>query len=100
MKSPQEIVMKALLQGQKIRFPGQMYDIAYLEFEHGKMLVFCYCEEQDMYVPCNLTFDGFVDICNTLSRNELFIIGAQSALTEISRMKASAREAQFKTVED
>lgn len=99
MKSPQEIVMKALLQGQKIRFPGQMYDIAYLEFEHGKMLVFCYCEEQDMYVPCDMSFDQFVAICNKIPRNELFIIGAQTALTDIARMKVSAREAQFKPVE-
>lgn len=80
------IVYEALAVGQEVRFSNQPY--AYALDTEGRL---CYVLEKGYGLVCDITFNGFIKLCEVLTFDECFVLSAQTTLTKMNNKKALSR---------
>lgn len=94
MKHPAEIVLRALMAGQEIEDGDLVFKLeghtrllvkrrgsSKTTFGPGKVTVV----ESEPWIGADMRIDQFLSMCMKIPRDDLFILGANTALTEINR---------------
>lgn len=91
-KDKSVLVLEALLQGHKVHIPNSEYGditIALAEDNHLCMKMIAHNDDGSEREWWTHNIDDslktFLDMCNTLTEDELFIISANTVLTDIKR---------------
>jgi hypothetical protein len=100
MRPPAEIVLRALLAGQEVWHEDFVYRIeeGQLRWRHrgsrraeirgGEVVVE---DGEPPWFGCEMTVTGFLHMCEKFSRDDLFMMGASTALTGINRRGGARR---------
>ena len=100
MRHPAEIVLRALMGGQELEMDDLVFKLeghtrllfkrkgsSKMKFGPGKVTVV----EHEPWVGCDMRVDQFLSMCVKIPRDDLFMLGANTALTEINREGARRR---------
>lgn len=94
-------VLKALAAGQEVEIDGRIYSLGeYVDggyglsvkgqrWSHGKKPFID--EPEIMWLDADMPLNAFLDLCEKISDDDLFILAAEKALTEINREGGPSR---------
>jgi len=94
MKHPAEIVLRAMMAGHELKVGDLVYKLeggvrllvkrigsSKSELGPGKVMVV----KSEPWISADIRVSQFLSMCNQIPRDDLFILGANTSLTEINR---------------
>ena len=84
-KDKSVLVLEALLQGHKVHVPNSEYGDIIIALAEDNHLCMKMIEREWWTHNIDDSLKTFLDMCNTLTEDELFIISANTVLTDIKR---------------
>lgn len=89
-KHPSLSILKALIIGQEIELDGRIYLLDKNDNDKWELVIKGRSyrngiEQEAVYLPMDISLTGFMNLCESMDEDNLFLINAQTALTEYHR---------------
>lgn len=94
MKENSEIVLSALLGGQRLLINGHLYFInedKVLGYVHEPSET-CILEDELNGYPIDLSLTSFIKLCDNIDKKEIFVIASEHALAKMHYEKAAHKK--------